>query len=230
MNTIFTLEDAHKYYKQKGWVLFETGVLESWILELFAEYLGSVRGIWGKEYEVDFDPSRELALNSVSQSSSILPPHTDGTFEIELPRSLLLQCVKSDKPQFGTTILVDGWAVIDRLDKLSRQVLLETPFRFYRSEKGKEVTLFASILEQSEHGYILRYRNDKKHPLVPPTKDASVALAQLVDIINSPDVRTVFDMKPGDILWLNNHRLIHGRTGLSGTEARRMRRYWIQFS
>lgn len=224
-----TLQEAHAIYRSHGYVVFETGVVNPWVLELIAEHLGAIRGIWGKNYELGHKPYSETSTNSVAQSLSELPPHTDGTFEIDLPPSLILQCVVPDKDGFGISTLIDCWKVIELLSTQTKHTLLKTPFRFFREEMGKQVTLMAPILELQDSVYKVRYRNDHKHPLIPPTGEARVALTDFIDGISKPSVMTEIQLKAGDVIWIDNHRFLHGRTGLSNQIQRKVRRYWIQF-
>jgi len=228
MKKITELEEMRRIYDVQGYVVLETGISDIWIMELLAVYLGSVRGIWGKRYEVNFRPDQEVTKNSVAQSATELPPHTDGSFEIDLPPSFILQCIESDLEGYGVSVLIDSWKVIEMLSKQTLQVLLDAPFKFYRAEMGKEVTLSAPIIERDGASYQFRYRNDRKHPLIPTSDESSQALKELVAAINSNQVRNEFQLKPGDILWANNKRMIHGRTELSNKVPRKVRRFWLQ--
>ncbi len=230
MSLLSNLEDAYTTYSQNGFVLFKTSVTDIWILELLSNTLGSVRGIWGKDYEVDHLPEAVKKTDSVSQSFEELPPHTDGTFEIDLPPSILIQCLHSDLEGFGVSTLLDGYKIIEELSKTSLEVLIETRFVFRREEHGKEASLLAPIIEHSGNQYQLRYRNDTKHVLQAPSKEATYALAELVDIISLTNMRQEIQMAAGDILWINNRRMLHGRTTLSGKTRRQIRRFWIQYA
>ena len=223
-----SLPAIHDEFNEHGFVLFRTGVTGVWILDLFTEYLGAVRGVWGKNYTVNYKPENSPTLGSISQSGNELLPHTDGSFEIDLPPSLLLQCVESDQPNYGISTLIDGWRVIECLTDTSRQLLQDNPFIFYRREANREVTLKIPIIESRGTAYQLRYRNDEKHPLRHSDEDVSRAFDELVSLINEPRFHVNFQLEPGDILWVNNHRMLHGRSALSGKRGRFMRRYWIQ--
>lgn len=229
MATNFSLDDMKRSYESQGYVRIATGVRDIWILELLAASLGAVRGIWGKTYQVDFRPEREEIKNSVAQSSTELPPHTDGTFEIDLPPSFLLQIIESDLPGYGVSVLIDGWKVIERLSSETVDILMNTPFKFYRAEMGREVTLYAPIIELRNSAYEFRYRNDRKHPLIAPTNESSHALEELVSVIGSDELHTEFQLNSGDLLWVNNRRMIHGRTRLSNKVPRSFRRFWLQY-
>ena len=227
-----TLEDINQVFETEGFVLFRTGVRELWILDVLAEHFGSVRGgtFWQKNFEVKFDPADPASraiTDSVSQSPTEFPLHTDGSFEKEPPRVFFLQCVQNDLEGYGVSILVDIWQVVERLSQQTLKILLETPFQFQRTEKGITAVTSAPILEFNGISYNIRYRNDRKSKLIPPNEDTKQALTEFEQITLRQDMQTIKFLQPGDILMVNNQRMLHGRTALSGSHYRVLRRLWV---
>lgn len=226
-----SLEPFHQHYNQHGYVVFKTGIVEDWILDLLAEHIGLVRGFWGRNHRVDYRPENPEIPTAVSiaQSANQMRPHTDGTWDADLPPSQLLQCVENDLPGYGLSRLVDSWKVVEALTPNSRIILMETPFEFYyKFDERKQITLKIPIIDTAFSPHHFRYRNDKKHQLIPPNKQVEKALKELDKLIDDPEFYVEFQLLAGDVLWLNNRRMLHGRTALSGKSKRYMRRYWVQ--
>ena len=229
MSEINTLEDMQNAYVNKGYIMLNTGVKEPWMLEMVSEHFGSLRGgtFWDKYYEVKYDPVSEPVSDSVALSPTELLLHTDGTFEASPPDNVAFQCVQNDIEGFGNSVLVDVWELIERLAEPTRQVLLETQFRFQRTGKGVTANVDAPILERNGESYKVRYRRDSKYKLSPPTKEAEIALTNFEQALALQDLQKTIYLKPGDILFVNNQRMLHGRTALSGTRPRILRRFWV---
>jgi gamma-butyrobetaine dioxygenase len=229
VSKINTLEDIKRFYIHYGYIVLHTNVKEPWMLEMVSEQFGSLQGgtFWDKYYEVKYDPVSEPVNDSVALSPAELPLHTDGTFETSPPENVAFQCLQNDIEGFGVSVLVDVWELIKCLAEPTRQVLLEAQFRFQRTGKGVTATVDAPILELKGEDYKVRYRHDSKYSLSPPTKEADLALANFEQVLALKDLQKMVYLNPGDILFVNNHRMLHGRTVLSGTRPRVFRRFWV---
>jgi alpha-ketoglutarate-dependent taurine dioxygenase len=232
-----TLEDINQVYDKEGFVLFHTGVTEVWILDLLAEHFGTVRGgaFWKKHFEVGNhlyitfdpdDPASSRIKDSVARSSTEVRLHTDGSFESTPPKALFLQCVQNDTEGYGVSVLVDIWKVVKELSPLNLKVLLETPFQFQRIENGVKVKKEKTVIEYNNI-YAGCYRNDRKSKLIPPTEEAKLALDEFEQIISAQVLQETLFLNPGDILLVDNQRMLHGRTVLSGTHPRMLRILWM---
>ncbi len=225
-----TIEEVDHQVTNNGFVLLRTGVLSPWLLGIISMHFGSIRGgsFWDKYFEVIYDPSNPTPGRSLARTATEFPLHTDGSFETNPPKYIALQCIQNDVEGFGVSVLVDSWKLIPQLSDDSRAVLEKSSFLFSRFSSGKEVRAFSPILKSQNGQFIIRYRNDRNFTLTPPDDRARVALAEFHTLLNSPDLREEIFLMPGDILVVDNQRLLHGRTALSGKKRRVLRRLWIE--
>lgn len=227
-NTINNLRNIEEQMDSIGYVVLQTSVKEQWILELLKQHFGSnvADSYWKDLFEVRFEPNSYVPTDSIVNSDQELYLHTDGTFEPTPPRSFALQCVQNDIDGYGDTLLVDGWSIVDQLSLTSRTILEESVFQFRRPESN-QVLLEAHVLEVIDGKYRLRFRNDKKYILRPPSEEAKVALSEFERLARSLQNRISVSLMPGDILLVDNWRFLHGRTALSGRQTRFLRRAWL---
>lgn len=225
------LEDIQTLVKTNGYVLLSSGVTDIWIVELLAQQFGIPRGgtFWEKYFYVEFAPGarNQTAEQSLAYSSTDFPIHTDGSFEDKPPNIFILQCIQNDRKGYGTSILVDGWAAASMLEESTLRILLETPFEFKRTRKSKSSTTHAPILKRKENTFEIRYRRDHNFQLIPPSDSAQIALQKWEENLRTPELQVNLDLVPGDILIVNNQRILHGRTPLSGKQHRILRRLWL---
>jgi len=105
--------------------------------------------------------------------------------------------------------------------------LLNSRFQFRRIAEGKEASINAPILELVEQSYKMRYRNDNNFNLVSLSQDSESALNEFQQLISLPELVVSVQLKVGDVLIVNNYRMLHGRTPLSGKQKRTLQRLWI---
>ncbi|MFE7398284.1 TauD/TfdA family dioxygenase [Streptomyces sp. NPDC057557] len=150
------------------------------------------------------------------QTRARLPFHTDGSGALGL---LCLRAARSG----ARTAVVSSSAVYNailarRPDLLER--LYRTHFLDLREEQapGERPYTAVPLASWSEGRLSMRYNrcyleSAQRFPDIPPLEPTDVELFDLVDALaESPELRLEVDFEVGDLLFLNNHAVLHSRT------------------
>ncbi|MFC9618780.1 TauD/TfdA family dioxygenase [Streptomyces sp. NPDC056930] len=150
------------------------------------------------------------------QTRARLPFHTDGSDALGL---LCLRAARSG----ARTAVVSSSAVYNailarRPDLLER--LYRTHFLDLREEQapGERPYTAVPLASWSEGRLSMRYNrcyleSAQRFPDIPPLEPMDVELFDLVDALaESPELRLEVDFEVGDLLFLNNHAVLHSRT------------------
>lgn len=120
----------------------------------------------------------------------------------------------------GNTILLDLQPIYYGLSNDEKQVLSSIKMREHKVfTDDKDYYPFVSHSKNGNefyYSYWLAHQNDKDNPV----------LKKLHGIIEGSP-HTKINLKPGDILIIDNKRILHGRTPITGSKNRHLRRYWI---
>jgi hypothetical protein len=108
-----------------------------------------------------------------------------------------------------------------------------------RGEQGSGQRAFYSVPVFTEHAgrlfvrfipqYILA---SQRHPDAPRLSDtARAAIAKVSELANDPDFNVYMDLQPGEMQFINNYHVLHGRTGYEDDAAsghkRHLKRLWL---
>ncbi|KUL55519.1 hypothetical protein ADL22_01140 [Streptomyces sp. NRRL F-4489] len=163
-----------------------------------------------------------------------LPPHTDRTPAPHPPKLLGLLCVRQ-AAQGGETLLVSGHTVHNRL-------LADTPWalpRLYQDfhfGRGPGFDRLRPVFQR--HGADLRVHYNRRgieraqdEAGAPLTPDEQAALDAVDRILSDDGAVLRVPLRPGDLLWLDNTVVLHGRTAFTDppdADARRcLVRVWV---
>lgn len=171
--------------------------------------------------------------------SSDFYPHTDGSFlngmayidgvarKITPPKYVILQCVS--KPQFGgDNFLVDGQRIYNDLlvnhPDILRILMTSGSVTYCRDDL---LSIDCSVFEKvNENKLRIRYRYDST---AFSREWASSAFQYIQDKYSTnPDYITNISLEPGEILVMDNLRVLHARHQFTdGNMKRKVRRLWI---
>lgn len=176
-----------------------------------------------------FDVRVSVDATNLADTALPLSPHTDNPYRRPTPTLQLLHCLASEV-EGGETVLVDGFAVVDRLgseapDRLA--LLARTPIRYAYRDAAAELATDVPVVTLGADGspVALHLNNRSKGVPVGAAEqvaawyDAYLALLALVD---DPAQQVVFRLEPGDLVLFDNERVLHGRTGFSSAGERRL--------
>jgi hypothetical protein len=151
--------------------------------------------------------------DTFSSGNMEAPPHTDSQLFLGAPPDVQVMMCIQPADVGGESVFVDTWAMLERMAAAGSALLdslFTVPRRIplvYGDHHGPTVTawrgrvFFTHVSKVMEDDII------------------SIQLAQWVE--SQPPIR--WKSEPGDILLIDNHRMLHGRTAFSG-ESRRFQR------
>jgi hypothetical protein len=204
--------------------------------------IGELDTTYGALYDVtDLGGSyREQAI-PVSQTHASTSAHTDSSRRETHPRWVGLACIRA-APVGGGSRLVSVVAVHDQLAQ-SHPALLQRLKRFFHRDlvtpgscndlagiKANRFPIFSDASDGPTLRY-MRYWIEKGHqrigqPLVSLDLEAFDALDAA---LNDPQLRYDFAMAPGDLLFIDNHKVAHDRDAYQDDPhaPRLMVRLWL---
>jgi gamma-butyrobetaine dioxygenase len=163
-------------------------------------------GIWPEMVERQL--IRPIAApKSFAGSARFTPFHTDSQDFLGAPPGLQIMVCRRAAAVGGETRLLDGWALLDRLERTDGALyesLVRTPrlHRFYFGDVTRP-----TVAETGGHFAWT-------HSPTPATDGIGIALAR--EIEREPVIELA--VRAGEILLVDNHRMLHGRNAFSGTD------------
>ena len=221
----------------EGFVRYGVGILNNvpcipgTVLEV-GRLLGELRNTsWGLVFDVI---SMEDA-NSLAYTNLPLVVHTDEGYRDPAPTVQLQHFLRADASG-GDSTLVDGFAVAEALRIRAPEhfaLLANTILHFHFADANAEHRAAAPTISLNPDGSIraIRYSNHSVEPFLLPPEimepfyDAYLAFGRMRE---SPEFRLDIKMGAGDLYIVDNHRVMHGRTGFSSGGARHLQSCYIE--
>ena len=216
-----SLLDFYKY----GFVIFENVPTQDNFIVTFANSIGSVRRTnFGEFFNVKSKPNP----NDLAYTSLPLAPHTDNPYRKPVPCIQLLHCIENEVGG-GLSTLVDGLAVTEELKKEHPsffQILTKIKVRFQFVDDNVVLEDWAEMIQLDENKRLKQVRFSPRLDFVPLMDKGKLELYyaarnKISEMYNSEKFRIEFKLKPGDLLMMDNYRLLHGRTEYNANEGNR---------
>jgi gamma-butyrobetaine dioxygenase len=164
----------------------------------------------------------------LAYTALFLDLHTDNPYRSPVPGVQLLHCLVNETTG-GLSTLVDGFAAAEALrsrDPRAFEILARLPVRFRFRDADNELVRSASLLEVDGTGALQAINFSPRLdfvPLLPPGEltayfEARKALDQL---LRSPQYEIRFLLNSGDVMMMDNRRLLHGRTAFDPRQGLR---------
>jgi len=167
--------------------------------------------------------------------------HTDSPQWEDVPDYLGLFCVHNAK-KGGTNLFLSAYTIHNRILKGRKDLLniLYEKFHFDKRgefKEGESSTVFEPIFKFKDGKLYFRYlRNyiDAGHDIQnqPLSESQKEALTYLDNSMLEEDMIMSYDLKPDDMVFSDNHRVVHGRTTFEDHNdpdlKRLMLRTWIK--
>ena len=163
--------------------------------------------------------------------------HTDSPQWKNVPDYLGLFCVHNAK-KGGTNLFLSAYTIHNRILQERKDLLDIFYEKFYFDKRGEfkdgeSPTVFQPIFELKNKKLFFRYlRNyiDAGHdiqnqPLSQPQKDA---LTYLDNLMRMEDITLKYDLKPGDMVFSDNHWVVHGRTSFEDYDDENLKRFMLR--
>jgi len=216
-----SLLDFYKY----GFVIFEDVPTQNNFIVNFANSIGSIRPTnFGEYFNVKSKPNP----NDLAYTSLPLAPHTDNPYRKPVPCIQILHCIENEV-NGGQSTLVDGLAVTEELKKNYPdyyKILTEIKVRFQFIDQNVVLEDWAEMIKLDENNRFKQVRFSPRLDFVPLMEKEKLELYysarnKISEMYNSEKFRIEFKLKPGDLLMMDNHRLLHGRTEYNANEGNR---------
>lgn len=163
--------------------------------------------------------------------------HTDGAFWDEIPDCIGLLCLATAK-EGGDSQLISGYAIHNELFANHPEVLQTLYNDFYFDRRGgilpgESPVVRHPIFHWNRAELTMRYLDYYIHVAhekanEPLTPEQQKALQTVDSLLKRPDLRVEFRLHPGQMLFTNNHWILHNRTGFVDHEEPELRRHYVR--
>lgn len=169
-----------------------------------------------------FDVRTTAEQTSNAYTAVALPPHTDLSTREYQPGLQYLHCV-ANAAEGGDSVLVDGLAVCRRLaevDAAAWTLLTSRRLPFANRSADCDYRHAGPVIELDAQGEpdTLRFTMWLRAPLAGPIEEARAlyrALRSVIRLAEDPSLVFSFRLAPGDLLLMDNRRILHGRRAFS---------------
>ena len=212
-------------FYQYGFVIFKNVPTKDNFIVKFANSIGSVRRTNFGEF---FNVQSKLNPNDLAYTSLNLAPHTDNPYRNPVPCIQILQCIENEVSG-GLSTLVDGYTVSEKLKQKFPdyyKILTEVKIRFQFIDQTIVLEDWAEMIQLDESGNFKQVRFSPRLDFVPLIDKEKLELfysarKKLSELYNSENYKIEFKLLPGDLLMMDNYRLLHGRTKYDASEGNR---------
>ncbi|MEO0494151.1 MAG: TauD/TfdA family dioxygenase [Actinomycetota bacterium] len=205
-------------------ILRDTPTAEGTVSEV-ANHIGYISGNnFGWVFDVRIDPKpTDLAYTAIA-----LKPHTDQPYRKAQPGLQLLHCL-ANEAEGGDSVLVDGLAATEALRRVRpdlHEVLaaVEVDFRY---DMGTDVVVDRGpVIQLDAAGRFRQLRFNTKLDVPIPVDGVDLdawyeGRRWLAEWMNDPAHQAAFRLDQGDLMFMDNHRVLHARTAFDPTSGRR---------
>ena len=212
-------------FYQYGFVIFKNVPTKNNFIVNFANSIGSIRRTnFGEFFDVKSKPNP----NDLAYTSLPLAPHTDNPYRNPVPCIQMLHCIENEV-NGGLSTLVDGFTVTENLKGNFPEyykILTEVKVRFQFIDQSVVLEDWAEMIQLDEQGKFKQVRFSPRLDFVPLMDKEKLELfysarKKISELYNSDKYRIEFKLQPGDLLMMDNYRLLHGRTTFDANEGNR---------
>ena len=206
-----------------GYVVLRATPTEPGTIRRICDRLGYITGNnFGWVFDVRVEPRpTDLAYTAIG-----LLAHTDQPYRQPVPGIQLLHCLRNESPG-GNSTLVDGMAgaaALHAADPTAHQALVETEME-WRYDMGSDTVVGRGhLLEYDRHGRFRGVHLNTKLDAPLPRPDGDLddfyrGRRWLTEWFDDPTHQVTFRLEPGDVMFMDNHRVLHGRTPFDPTKG-----------
>ena len=212
-------------FYQYGFVIFKKVPIKNNFIVEFANSIGSIRRTnFGEFFNVKSKPNP----NDLAYTSLPLAPHTDNPYRNPVPCIQMLHCIENEVSG-GFSTLVDGYTVTQKLKKDFPdyyKILTEIKVRYQFIDQDVVLEDWSEMIKLDENKNFKQVRFSPRLDFVPLMDKEKLDLYyaarnKISELYNSDKYRLEFKLVPGDLLMMDNYRLLHGRTSYDANEGNR---------
>lgn len=194
-----------------------------------AAFLGSFGPVRETNYGVLFDVRVRPDPANLADSALALLPHTDNPYRAAPPDLQALHALVA-AADGGETWLVDGQAIVAHLRAqapAALALLAEVPVRFAWSDETWHLEASKPVIALARDGGLLQIRANSRsidRPLeADPLRRAQwwAAWDLLETCLADPAFALTFTLDAGELVLMDNRRVLHGRTAFTGGQGER---------
>jgi len=212
-------------FYRHGYVVLRNTPTDEGTVERVANRIGYISG---HNFGWVFDVRAERRPTDLAYTAIELLAHTDEPYRKEPPGIQLLHCIHNEAPG-GDSTLVDGLAAaIAMQQEVPRlfEAMVETEVVFRYDMGSDTVVNTGHVLEYDRHGRYrgIRFNTKIDNPIPTPgveLRDWYAGRRWLAAWLNDPAHQVTFRLAPGDVMFMDNHRALHGRTAFDPSRGRR---------
>ena len=217
-------EMLKSFYKYGFVIIKKVPTKNNYIVD-FANSIGSIRPTnFGEFFNVKSVPNP----NDLAYTSLALSPHTDNPYRKPVPCIQLLHCIENEVSG-GFSTLVDGFKVATHLKENNLEyfeILTKIKVKFKFTDKDVILENRGELIELDEKNNFKQIRFSTRLDYVPPLEKDQLdtyykARKEISNLYNSKNFRIEFKLMSGDLMMIDNHRLLHGRTAYDANEGKR---------
>jgi len=218
-NDVSSKLDMLRLIRDVGFVVLENvPTKEGQVLKVISE-LGYTRET---NYGALFEVRTEVNPNNLAYTNMGLGSHTDNPYRDPVPTVQLLHCLESST-EGGDSVLVDGFKAATVLRQESKEdfdILTSTWINFRFSDTKTDLRSRVPMIELNDNNEIVkvRYNNRSIDTIKLPTNKIRhfyKAYRHWSEIIERDDLKIIFKLSEGDLMLLDNTRIMHARTAFS---------------
>ncbi len=217
--------DALISFYKYGFVIFKKVPTQNDFIVKFANSIGSIRKTnFGEFFNVKSKPNP----NDLAYTSLPLAPHTDNPYRNPVPCIQILHCIENEVSG-GYSTLVDGFTVTENLKKDYPdyfKILTEIKVRYQFIDQDIFLEDWSEMIKLDKNQNFKQVRFSPRLDFVPLMDKEKLNLYyaarnKISELYNSDKYRLEFKLVPGDLLMMDNYRLLHGRTSYDANEGSR---------
>lgn len=217
------LREWLRQFLEAGFIVFSGVPVRPGALFHVASSFGFTRET---NFGAHFDVRSTAEASDLAYTSLPLDPHTDNPYRDPVPGVQLLHCLVNETSG-GLSTLVDGFAAAHALgvrDPPAFDLLSRTPVRFRYQDEVTELVASAVPIELDASGGLVAIHFSPRLDFVPLQQPAELdayyrARRAFDHLLRSPEFEIRFLLAAGELLMMDNRRLLHGRTGFDPAEG-----------
>ena len=218
-NNVSSKLDMLRLIRDVGFVVLENvPTKEGQVLKVISE-LGYTRET---NYGALFEVRTEVNPNNLAYTNMGLGSHTDNPYRDPVPTVQLLHCLESST-EGGDSVLVDGFkgaAILRQESKEDFDILTSTWINFRFSDAKTDLRSRVPMIELNDNNEIVkvRYNNRSIDTINLPTNKIRYfykAYRHWSEIIERDNLKIIFKLSEGDLMLIDNTRIMHARTAFS---------------
>ena len=211
--------DALRLVKDVGFFVLESvPTIKGQVLKVISE-LGYTRET---NYGALFEVRTEVNPNNLAYTNMGLGSHSDNPYRDPVPTVQLLHCLESST-EGGDSVLVDGFKAATVLRQESKEdfdILTSTWINFRFSDAKTDLRSRVPMIELNDNNEIVkvRYNNRSIDTIKLPENKIRPfykAYRHWNEIIERDDLKITFKLSEGDLMLIDNTRIMHARTAFS---------------